>query len=211
MARRRRWIAAGGAIALVVIIALLAWKLDVPFVGGDGNGVMVETKGAPTATSEERVREIVTEEINKAAAANPAITESQVKKLIDKAVADAKIGGLTETQIRDIATDILKGATATSTATPTAPATAATAPAAPQKAVPTPQACETIDCRVRVPSGVTGTTSFNAGDPVAGLKLTMGNVERDGCFYRFAPADGKVFNGVVHYWPAEVANLPPCQ
>ncbi|MEX2012816.1 MAG: hypothetical protein WD967_00260 [Candidatus Levyibacteriota bacterium] len=109
------------ALVVFLIIPVVGWGVDRIF-GGNDNGTQVATtngtaNSGSTVITEDRVREIVTEVVDKAVADNPALTAAQVKELVDKAVADAmdtldKIGGLTEDRVREIVADVLRSTAA---------------------------------------------------------------------------------------------------
>lgn len=146
-------IAAVVLIFAYLIIPVGDWVVDHTF-GDDKEGTQVTTTSTPTPASgngtdngptvltEDRIRELVTEEIDKAAAADPSISASQVKEMIDKAVADAmatiaKTGGLTEEQVKEVVANAISGASASATAS-TAPVKAASKwPTSPAEAAAT--------------------------------------------------------------------------
>ncbi len=77
------------------------------------NIVADAVKNAPTGLTEAQIRAIAEDAAKKAVSTTPGVTQDQIQKMIDKAVADAmaaiqKTGSLTEAQIRQIINDTLK-------------------------------------------------------------------------------------------------------
>ncbi len=71
--------------------------------------------------------------------------------------------------------------------------------------------CETVDCKPRVATRDTGgQATFTKGDGVYGYRVVAGGQTYTSCFFKEAPADGTVTDGVVHYWPAEAEKSRPC-
>ncbi len=100
------------AMVLGLIVAGIFMWYAWPSDSDDNTGSQQQTSGL----TETQVRAIAIDAANTAIAANPAITQDQAQKMIDKAVADAaaqmtKTGGLTEAQVRSIVNDTLKNFT----------------------------------------------------------------------------------------------------
>ncbi len=62
----------------------------------------------------------------------------------------------------------------------------------------------------RVPSGLDGTITFEAGERVAGFRIVIDGSAYSQCYFRSAPQRGVVTDGVVNFDEAEINPPPPC-
>ncbi|MBI4058696.1 hypothetical protein HY404_00495 [Candidatus Microgenomates bacterium] len=81
----------------------------------------------------------------------------------------------------------------------------------PAQSSTTNQNCATVNCQNRRTSADSGgTAKFRVGEAVYGYTINMGGRTYQNCYLEKVSGDGTVTDGVVNYWPAEVAKARAC-